>query len=256
MEIDSTKKLSRFFRALSSTLAQHHFSPTEESKAHFLKENVDANKIIVTGNTVIDTLFLILDEIEKKEGMKESIVTAISTQYRFIQGRKYILLTGHRRENFGESFIHICHAMKRLAEHNPDIDIVYPVHLNPHVQEPVHAILDEVENVFLLKPLPYEQFVYLMSYAYLIVTDSGGIQEEAPSLGKPVLVMRHETERPEAINAGTVKLVGTEEETIVASVQALLDDPALYLKMSQAYNPYGDGKASERIVTYLEEIFV
>ena len=241
-------------RKMLSTLAQHHFSPTQESKKNLLKENIDAKKIIVTGNTVIDTLFLILKEIEENEGMKEAIVSAISSQYRLTQGKKIILVTGHRRENFGESFIHICQAIKQLAKHNPDIDIVYPVHLNPHVQAPVHEILGEIENVFLLKPLAYEQFVYLMSQSYLILTDSGGIQEEAPSLGKPVLVMRNETERPEAITAGTVKLVGTEEETIVEAVQVLLDNPAGYLKMSQAYNPYGDGKASECIMTYLEEV--
>ncbi len=240
-------------RKMVAIFAAYHFAPTQEAEGNLLKEGVDANKISVTGNTVIDTLFLMLEHIEKNEALREEIDRKIQTDYPAFPNRKFILVTGHRRENFGEGFIHICEAIKQLALDNPDVDIVYPVHLNPHVQEPVNRLLGGLENVYLLKPLDYEVFLYLMKHAHLILTDSGGIQEEAPSLGKPVLVMRHETERPEAVAAGTVRLVGTDVEAIVSQTQRLLDDEAAYRQMSQAHNPYGDGKASERIAAILQE---
>jgi len=240
-------------RKIVSVLARFHFAPTQKSKENLLKENVSKDHIVVTGNTVIDTLFLMLDKINKTAHMKEQIIQTINKVYPLSKKRKFILVTGHRRENFGEGFIHICEAIKTIAENNPHIDIVYPVHLNPNVQEPVRKILDNIDNVYLLAPMEYETFVYLMHCSYLILTDSGGIQEEAPSLGKPVLVLRNETERPEALEAGTVKLVGTEKEHIVRTVQMLLDTEEAYHAMSQAKNPYGDGKAAERIIQFIEE---
>ena len=239
-------------RKMVAVFAAYHFAPTKEAEENLLEEGVNAKKITVTGNTVIDTLFLMLEHIEKNEKLREGITQKIQADYPSFPKRKFILVTGHRRENFGEGFIHICEAIKTLAINNPDVDIVYPVHLNPNVQKPVNDILGNVGNVYLLKPMEYEVFVYLMQHAYLILTDSGGIQEEAPSLGKPVLVMRDETERPEAVKAGTVRLVGTTEEKIVDTAQLLLDDEHTYLSMCEAHNPYGDGKASERIVAFLQ----
>ena len=240
-------------RQITSQITAFHFAPTETSRENLLKENKRPDSIIVTGNTVIDALFMVLEKIEKDKALEQKIIEKIPFDITRTQERRLILVTGHRRENFGEGFIHICEALKRLAQNNPDVDIVYPVHLNPNVQEPVNTILSGISNVHLIKPLDYEPFIYLMSKAYLIITDSGGIQEEAPSLGKPVLVMRDTTERPEAVDAGTVKLVGTDMEKIVNEAQTLLDDEDAYRKMSMAHNPYGDGKACQRIVEHLKK---
>ncbi len=237
-------------RQITGVLANYHFAPTETSKENLLKENKDIKDILVTGNTVIDALFLALDKIEKNEKLKNKIVDSINIHYK-LNSRKVILVTGHRRENFGDGFINICEALKILALNNPNIDIVYPVHLNPNVQKPVKAILSDTPNVYLIEPLQYESFIYLMNKSYFIITDSGGVQEEAPSLGKPVLVMRDTTERPEAIKSGTVKLVGTNKDLIVKEAQLLLDKEDEYEKMSMAHNPYGDGRASEIIVNYI-----
>jgi len=240
-------------RQITSVLVNYHFAPTETSKANLLKENKDSNNIIVTGNTVIDALFLALQKIESDKTLESKIISEIASQYPLKEDKKIILVTGHRRENFGQGFINICNSLKTLALNNPDIDIVYPVHLNPNVQKPVKEILANVDNIYLIDPLQYEQFIYMMNRSYFIITDSGGVQEEAPSLGKPVLVMRDTTERPEAVEAGTVKLVGTDPEVIITEAQKLLDDKEEYEKMSKAHNPYGDGKASQRIVEFLKE---
>ncbi len=240
-------------RRIVAVLAKYHFAPTEESRENLLKENISNDQIIVTGNTVIDTLFMTLEHIENNNNIKEKILQKISREYPLRKNKRIILITGHRRESFGDDFINMCKAIKTIANNNADIDIIYPVHLNPNVQKPVQNILGDVDNIYLLKPLEYEVFLYLMKISYLILTDSGGIQEEAPSLGKPVLVMRSNTERPEAVEAGTVKLVGTTHNRIVQSVQKLLDDRDAYARMSQAHNPYGDGKASQRIVSFLEK---
>lgn len=240
-------------RQLTSQITTHYFAPTETSKTNLLRENVDEGKILVTGNTVIDALFMALEKIEGDPDRREKIVAKIREAYTIDSEKRIILVTGHRRENFGEGFVNICKSLKRVAEANPDVEIVYPVHLNPNVQKPVNAILGGVSNVYLIKPMEYEPFIYLMNRAYLVITDSGGIQEEAPSLGKPVLVMRDTTERPEAVGAGTVKLVGTDPDTIVKEAQNLLDDRIVYEEMSKAHNPYGDGKASERIVNFIKE---
>ena len=240
-------------RQVTGVLANYHFAPTSTSKDNLLKENKESKNIIVTGNTVIDALFLALDKIENNEELKESIKNSISKEYIINDNKKLILVTGHRRENFGEGFVNICESLKELALNNPDIDIVYPVHLNPNVQKPVKEILSNVSNIFLIEPLQYESFIYLMNKSYFIITDSGGVQEEAPSLGKPVLVMRDTTERPEALEAGTVKLVGTDAKKIIKEAQLLLDDEKEYNKMSKSHNPYGDGKASQRIVDFIKE---
>ena len=241
-------------RQITGVLTNYHFAPTKVSKENLLKENKDSSTILVTGNTVIDALFLALDKIEKEKDLQEKIIKKINSQYRISEYQKIILVTGHRRENFGEGFINICEALKEIAISNPHVDIVYPVHLNPNVQKPVKDILSDVSNVFLIEPLEYESFIYLMNKAYFIITDSGGVQEEAPSLGKPVLVMRDTTERPEAIAAGTVKLVGTNKDTIVKEANGLLVDLSEYEKMSKAHNPYGDGKACEKIVEFIKSI--
>lgn len=241
-------------RQITGVLSTYHFAPTTNSQDNLLRENKKSEDIIVTGNTVIDALFLALDKIEKSEALKEKIILTINSQYKMNNSKKLILVTGHRRENFGQGFIHICEALKTLALNNPNIDIVYPVHLNPNVQKPVKEILFNVPNIYLIEPLQYEQFIYLMSQSYFIITDSGGVQEEAPSLGKPVLVMRNTTERPEALEAGTVKLVGTDRQVIIDEAQKLLDDDGAYVKMSRAHNPYGDGKACERIVNFIKGV--
>lgn len=238
-------------RQITGVLANYHFAPTTTSANNLLKENKNPKDIVVTGNTVIDALFLALDKIEKNDELKSKIIESINSQYELKDNKKIILVTGHRRENFGDGFINICEALKTIALNNPDIDIVYPVHLNPNVQKPVNEILSNTPNVYLINPLQYEQFIYMMNKSYFIITDSGGVQEEAPSLGKPVLVMRDTTERPEAVEAGTVKLVGTSKETIITEAQKLVDDENEYEKMSKAHNPYGDGKACERIVKWL-----
>ncbi len=241
-------------RQITGILSNYHFAPTTNSKDNLLKENKKSEDIIVTGNTVIDALFLALEKIENSKALKDKIIATISSQYQMNENRKIVLVTGHRRENFGQGFINICEALKSLALNNPDIDIVYPVHLNPNVQKPVKEILSDVSNVYLIDPLQYEQFIYLMSQSYFIITDSGGVQEEAPSLGKPVLVMRDTTERPEALEAGTVKLVGTDMHIIIEEAQRLLDDNMAYEKMSKAHNPYGDGKACSRIVDFIKGV--
>ena len=240
-------------RQITGVLANYHFAPTTTSSNNLIKENKDSKNIIVTGNTVIDALFLALDKIENNKSLKSSIIETINKQYTINEDKKLILVTGHRRENHGQGFINICEALKTLAINNPTIDIVYPVHLNPNVQKPVKEILSDVSNVYLIDPLQYEQFIYMMNKSYFIITDSGGVQEEAPSLGKPVLVMRDTTERPEAVDAGTVKLVGTNTKAIIEEAQKLLDDENEYNKMSKAHNPYGDGKACERIVNFIKE---
>lgn len=241
-------------RQITGILANYHFAPTTTSQNNLLKENKDPKNIIVTGNTVIDALFLALDKIETNEELKDKIINSINSQYKLTENKKIILVTGHRRENFGQGFINICEALKEIAINNPDIDIVYPVHLNPNVQKPVKETLSNTPNVYLIDPLQYESFIYMMNKSYFIITDSGGVQEEAPSLGKPVLVMRDTTERPEAVEAGTVKLVGTNKETIIKEAQKLLDDHNEYNKMSKAHNPYGDGKACERIVEFIKRV--
>ena len=239
-------------RQISGVIANYHFAPTSTSMENLLKENKNKENILVTGNTVIDALFLVLDKIEKDAKLKNKILKSISDQYKFNNDKKIILVTGHRRENFGEGFTNICKALKKIADNNHDVDIVYPVHLNPNVQKPVKNILSNSKNIYLIDPLSYENFIYLMSRSYFIITDSGGIQEEAPSLGKPVLVLRNTTERPEAVEAGTVKLVGTNFEAIVNESQKFLDDEKEYKKMSKAHNPYGDGSASKRIVNFFK----
>ncbi len=240
-------------RQITGVLSDYHFAPTRNSQENLLRENKKIESVIVTGNTVIDALFYVLEKIEKSKELKNSIISTIEMQYKIDNSRKIILVTGHRRENFGQKFINICEALKTIALNNRDIDIVYPVHLNPNVQKPVKEILSNIPNVYLIEPLQYEQFIYLMSKSYFLITDSGGVQEEAPSLGKPVLVLRDTTERPEALEAGTVKLVGTSREIIVKEAQSLLDNYSVYEKMSKAHNPYGDGKASKRIVEFIKK---
>lgn len=241
-------------RQLTGVLANYHFAPTAQSQQNLLKEGKDKNNIFVTGNTVIDALMYVLHRIDNQPELKQKIRAKISAQYPLKTQRKVILVTGHRRENFGQGFINICEGLKQIALNNPEIDIVYPVHLNPNVQRPVNEILSNIANIYLINPLQYEEFIYLMSQAYFIITDSGGIQEEAPSLGKPVLVMRDTTERPEAVAAGTVKLVGCDRDTLVKEAEKLLRDQTEYEMMSRAHNPYGDGKACERIVQLMQDL--
>ncbi|WP_437611534.1 non-hydrolyzing UDP-N-acetylglucosamine 2-epimerase [Erwinia sp. V71] len=236
-------------RKLTGHLAALHFTPTENSRQNLLRENLRDDHIFVTGNTVIDALFWVRDRILQDDGLRESL----TARYPFLQAdKKMILVTGHRRESFGGGFERICHALAEIARLHPDAQIVYPVHLNPNVSEPVKRILKDIVNVHLIEPQEYLPFVWLMHRSWLILTDSGGIQEEAPSLGKPVLVMRDTTERPEAVAAGTVQLVGTDTEKIVSAVTRLLTDDVAYQGMSRAHNPYGDGKACDRIVQLLK----
>lgn len=242
-------------RQITGVLANYHFAPTQASQDNLLKENKNSKNITVTGNTVIDALFLALNKIKNNNELESKILQSlIKNNYSLQDDRKIILVTGHRRENHGQGFISICEALKTIAVNNPELDIVYPVHLNPNVQKPVKQLLSDVKNVHLIEPLQYETFLYLMSKSYFIITDSGGVQEEAPSLGKPVLVMRDTTERPEAVDAKTVKLVGTNKDTIIKEAQNLIDDEDEYTTMSKAHNPYGDGKACQRIVDFLREV--
>jgi len=242
-------------RVLTSKLAKYHFAPTETSKANLLKENIDESTISVIGNTVIDALLIVIDKISNDKNLKDELMNKI-TSFGFNIGnanknqKKIVLVTGHRRENFGDGFVNICNALKEIAVKYTDVNIVYPVHLNPNVRVPVNKILEGIDNIFLIEPLDYEPFVFLMSQSFLILTDSGGIQEEAPSLGKPVLVMRDTTERPEALSAGTVKLVGTNKSLIVKEVENLLNDRDMYLKMSKSHNPYGNGNTCKTIVEF------
>lgn len=244
-------------RRLTTQIADFHFAPTENSKQNLLKEGIDEKKILVTGNTVIDALFMI-NKKQSSRSAQEKWNNYFQKNFniKFSNKKKHILVTGHRRENFGQGFENICYALKEIAVSFEDVDVIYPVHLNPNVQRPVKEILRNIKNIYLIKPLDYEPFVYLMSRSYLILTDSGGVQEEAPSLGKPVLVMREKTERPEAVEAGTVKLVGTDKNKIVREVRKLLNNSEAYKKMSMAHNPYGDGKAASRIVSYFFKLSV
>lgn len=231
-------------RRLTAPLSALHFAPTPSARANLLHEGISEEVVHVTGNTVIDALLQMSERIGSDAGLRKEM----RDRFKFIDSKRHlILVTGHRRENFGDGFERICKALATIAQRQ-DVQIVYPVHLNPNVQEPVHRHLSGLENVHLIEPQDYLPFVYLMQQAHIILTDSGGVQEEAPSLGKPVLVMRETTERPEALDAGTVKLVGTDDARIVAALVRLLDEPSEYLRMSEAHNPYGDGKACQRIV--------
>jgi len=236
-------------RSIVGRITQLHFAPTASAQENLLKEGVDPSKIFVTGNTVIDALLETVNKIEHNSKLNSEL----KERFNFIDpNKKLITVTGHRRENFGDGFERICQALKVLSE-RPDVQIVYPVHLNPSVQEPVKRILANSKNVHLIEPLDYLPFVYLMSRSYLIITDSGGVQEEAPSLGKPVLVMRDTTERPEAVTAGTVKLVGTDKQKIIDEAINLLDNESAYNAMARAMNPYGDGKAAQRIQNIIQQ---
>ena len=238
-------------RQVTDRICTYYFAPTEQSRANLLQENIDAKKIFITGNTVIDALLMAVDIISTTAGVKEKMAKELQEKGYTVGDREYILVTGHRRENFGDGFLHICKAIKELAALHPEMDIVYPVHLNPNVQKPVYELLSGLSNVYLISPLDYLPFIYAMQHSTLLLTDSGGVQEEAPSLGKPVLLMRDTTERPEAVEAGTVKLVGTNAEAIVSNVTALLLDKEMYKLMSETHNPYGDGQACERIIAAL-----
>ena len=246
-------------RLLTGRLATYHFSPTPLSRNNLIKESVDDRNIIVTGNTVIDALYWVVDKIKNDKVLDSELVKVlVKAGYdvnRLNGGKKLVLITGHRRENFGDGFIHMCTAIKDLTRKYPDVDFVYPMHLNPNVRKPIHEVFGEdlsgLGNMFFIEPLEYLSFVYLMEKSTIVLTDSGGIQEEAPGLGKPVLVMRDTTERPEALDAGTVKLVGTDYDRIVNEVSVLIDDKVAYEKMSKAVNPYGDGLACKRIVNAL-----
>lgn len=243
-------------RLITGRITTHHFSPTPLAKENLLREHVDEKQIIVTGNTVIDALQMVVKRLTEDKTLANEVAAKIDQMgydvERLDGNRRMVLITGHRRENFGEGFLNICHAIKHLAEQYQDVDFVYPMHLNPNVRKPVLEILGEkAENVFLIEPLDYLPFVYMMQHSTLILTDSGGVQEEAPGLGKPVLVMRDTTERPEAVEAGTVLLVGTNREKIEQGVSMLLDDADTYRRMSEAVNPYGDGNACNRIVDRL-----
>ena len=242
-------------RQSTGIIADYHFAPTDLSQQNLLAEGKNKESIIVTGNTVIDALYLVLKTIDVDKNKSKDITLRLNERLPFDwEAARFVLITGHRRENFGQGFLDICEAIKELAMNNPDTHFVYPVHLNPNVLKPVNEILLGLDNIWLIDPLEYEDFVYLLKHSYLVLTDSGGIQEEAPSLGKPVLVMRDVTERPEAVEAGTVKLVGASKTNIISSINLLLNDEALYIKMSQAHNPYGDGKACDRIVEYIRGI--
>ena len=246
-------------RLLTGRLATYHFSPTPLSRNNLIKESINDRNIIVTGNTVIDALYWVVDKIKNNKELDNELESVLSKAgydvNRLDNGKKLVLITGHRRENFGDGFINMCTAIKDLTIKHPNVDFVYPMHLNPNVRKPIHEVFGEdlsgLKNMFFIEPLEYLSFVYLMEKSSIVLTDSGGIQEEAPGLGKPVLVMRDTTERPEALDAGTVKLVGTDYNKIVNEVSSLIDDKAAYEKMSKAVNPYGDGLACRRIVNAL-----
>ena len=247
-------------RQLTGRIATYHFSPTTLSRQNLLDEGIDDRKITVTGNTVIDALHWVVNKISNNDGLQNEIRQSLQENgydvSRLADGQRMVLITGHRRENFGQGFLHICKAIQTLSQKYPDVDFIYPMHLNPNVRHPIHEVfgknLSNLGNIFFIEPLEYIEFVHLMARSTIVLTDSGGIQEEAPSLGKPVLVMRNTTERPEAVTAGTVKLVGTDYDAIVDSVSTLLDDAEAYSQMSQAVNPYGDGKACPRIIEKLK----
>ena len=246
-------------RQITGRIAAYHFAPTALSRQNLLEEGIKPESIVVTGNTVIDALYMVVDKIKNDDSLnislREELREAGYDVERLKTGeRKLVLITGHRRENFGQGFIHMCLAIKTLTEKYPDVDFVYPMHLNPNVRQPIREVFGEktASNMFFIEPLEYLSFVYLMEKSTIVLTDSGGIQEEAPGLGKPVLVMRDTTERPEALEAGTVKLVGTDFEKIVGEVSMLLEDEGYYEKMSKAVNPYGDGMACERVIDCLK----
>lgn len=235
-------------RRLTGVLTKYHFAPTETSRENLIRENFNPEDITVTGNTVIDALLMVKDKIE----IDQKLNTTLAGEFPFLdENKKLILVTGHRRESFGGGFERICEALAQTAKRHPDCQILYPMHLNPNVREPVNRILSGIDNIYLIEPQQYLPFIYLMNRAYIILTDSGGIQEEAPSLGKPVLVMRDTTERPEAVEAGTVKLVGTDVNVIISNLNKLLMDQKAYEKMSIAHNPYGNGEACKRILDIL-----
>jgi len=238
-------------RQITGRLTDFHFAPTEQAQENLIAENVDKKNILLTGNTVIDALFQGLEKLKK---YKDAEIKNLESLLNF--NKKIILVTGHRRENFGEGFIRICKALKTIAVKHPNVQIVYPVHLNPKVQKPVYDLLGDIPNISLIAPLGYPAFLWLMSKSFFIITDSGGVQEEAPSLGKPVLVMRDTTERPEAVKAGTVILVGTNETKIVSQAEKLLTNKEHYNQMQKSHNPYGDGKASERIFNFIKNLDV
>ncbi len=246
-------------RLITSRIATYNFSPTQLSRQNLLDEGVKDDAITVTGNTVIDALHIVVNRIKNDAALDGELEKVLATAgydvNRLKDGRRLVLITGHRRENFGDGFISMCNAIKDLSNKYPEVDFVYPMHLNPNVRRPIHEVfgkdLSDLGNMFFIEPLEYLSFVYLMEKSNIVLTDSGGIQEEAPGLGKPVLVMRDTTERPEALDAGTVKLVGTDYDKIMCEVSSLLDDAAAYEKMSKAVNPYGDGKACGRIVNVL-----
>ena len=246
-------------RQVTGRIATFHFAPTALSKENLLSEGIKDSQIVVTGNTIIDALLMVVDKIKNDETLQKKLAEVLLKVgydiFRLNNGKKMVLITGHRRENFGDGFIHMCTAIKDLTQKYPNVDFIYPMHLNPNVRKPIHEVFGEdlslFSNMFFIEPLEYLSFVYLMEKSALVLTDSGGIQEEAPSLGKPVLVMRDTTERPEALSAGTVKLVGTDYQKIVHEVSALLDDEGYYREMSMAVNPYGDGLACCRIVNSL-----
>ena len=248
-------------RLLTGRIATYHFSPTPLSKQNLLRENVNENQILVTGNTVIDALHMVVDRLLKDEDLRAKqdrvLADAGYDVNRLTDGKKLVLITGHRRENFGDGFMHMCTAIRDLKNKYLEVDFVYPMHLNPNVRKPIHKVFGEdlsnLGNMFFIEPLQYLEFVHLMAKSTIVLTDSGGIQEEAPGLGKPVLVMRETTERPEALESGTVHLVGTDNDKIVNEVSMLLDNAEAYEKMSKAFNPYGDGHACERIVEFLKE---
>jgi len=248
-------------RQITGRIATYNFSPTQLSRQNLLEERVDDEKITVTGNTVIDALYWVVEKIKNDKDLsmelQDILLKAGYNTNRLNTGRRLVLITGHRRENFGDGFIHICNAIKTLTQNYPDVDFVYPMHLNPNVRKPIHEVfgedLSDLGNMFFIEPLEYLSFVYLMEKSSIVLTDSGGIQEEAPGLGKPVLVMRNTTERPEALDAGTVKLVGTDYDMILNSVSTLLNNKEEYNKMSKAVNPYGDGKACGRIVDFIRK---
>jgi|TARA_R110002110_G_scaffold49502_6_gene146901 UDP-N-acetylglucosamine 2-epimerase (non-hydrolysing) len=238
-------------RSIAGRVCDYHFAPTELSKANLLRENIVESTILVTGNTVIDALNFSVEKVNSNHFEDKEIV---ALKELICDGKRIILVTGHRRENHGQGFINICEALREIASKNEDCQIIYPVHLNPNVQKPVYKLLNGLKNISLIAPLSYPAFVWLMEKAYLIITDSGGVQEEAPSLGKPVLVMRDTTERPEAVEIGTVKLVGTDKIRIIEEAQKLLSNDEAYVEMSLLHNPYGDGKASERILNFIKKL--
>ena len=246
-------------RQITGRIATYHFAPTPLSRQNLLAEGVKEEQITVTGNTVIDALYMVVDKIKQDKSLDIELETLLKNAgydvNRLVDGKKLVLITGHRRENFGDGFIHMCKAIKDLTQKYPEVDFVYPMHLNPNVRKPIHEVFGEnlsnLGNMFFIEPLEYLSFVYLMEKSTIVLTDSGGIQEEAPGLGKPVLVMRDTTERPEALDAGTVKLVGTNYNKIVCEVSELIDNQDYYNRMSKAVNPYGDGKACLRIQSFI-----